>query len=230
MTSRIKHTFITLTGFAVLAGPVRAQYHEYDEWNESYTVQALLGAVQYERLKFDIEDSATAREIDNSVLPQLGGAWTTLPFGEYFQYGLEASFLLGFKFDKLNYLVLGGSGLRASISYRFWMFDLAGGAYINLFPDPGRKIRLYAGAGPLLVYADYRSDKEFDSDVPDEEQNESAFGMGVYARTGIEFRTQERGMLGLGVRGSWSNVDFSDIGGRNELGGIAAFATYTAGF
>jgi hypothetical protein len=32
------------------------------------------------------------------------------------------------------------------------------------------------------------------------------------------------------VRGTWSDLDFSSMGGRSELVGIAAFATFTAGF
>ena len=44
---------------------------------------------------------------------------------------------------------------------------------------------------------------------------------------GSAFRS---GMLGLGLRGSYSNVDFSDVGGSTELKGIYGFVTYTAGF
>ncbi len=51
----------------------------------------------------------------------------------------------------------------------------------------------------------------------------------VYARAGFEFRIYEKGMLGLGARGTWSNVDFSEVGGSTDLVGIAAFVTFTAG-
>jgi hypothetical protein len=209
-----------------------AQYATYDYWDNNYSVQALLGAVQFENLKFDVNDSENPEEIDISLIPQLGAAWGTLPKGDYFQYGLECSFLLGFRFDELNYLYLGGGGAYASISTSMWMFDLAGGPYINLFIGEKKNVRFYAGGGPLMMFADYRSDIEYPDDettVEDFSNNESAFGLGVYARAGFEFRLYEKGMLGLGARGTWSSVDFSDVGGKSELVGTAVFASFTAG-
>ena len=82
-----------------------------------------------------------------------------------------------------------------------------------------------------MVYADYRSDREETGGSADGtyDSSESAFGLGAYARTGFEFRIHQKGMLGLGVRGNWSDVDFSDVGGTSDISGIAAFVTYTAG-
>ncbi|MCK4563394.1 MAG: hypothetical protein KAU94_01825 [Verrucomicrobia bacterium] len=222
-----KYIFAGLAALLVTSAAQASQYHTYDTWDHNYTVQALLGAVQFENLKFDVEDGNT--EIDVSLLPQLGAAWGTIPKGDRFQYGLECSFLLGFRFDNLNYLYLGGGGAYASISTSMWMFDLAGGPYASLFLDKNRKVRLYAGGGPLMVYADYRSDTQYPDSTPDVDNHESVFGIGLYARAGFEFRLYEQGMLGLGARGTWSNVDFSEVGGSSELTGIAAFISFTAG-
>jgi hypothetical protein len=227
---RMKKQIAMLLILVAAAATAGAHYSTYDDWDEDYTVQALLGAVRFENLSLDIPDSADSREIDLSTLPQLGGAWTTLPLGDRLQVGLEASFLLGFKADKVNYIAAGGGGLVISISTSLWLFDLAGGAYANLFLDKGRNVRIYGGAGPLLMYADYRSDKEFDDSTPDEEERKTAFGAGVYARTGIEIRVHETGMVGLGARGTWAHLDFSEVGGRSDLAGIGVFATYTIGF
>ncbi|MEN8253868.1 MAG: hypothetical protein ABFR33_00210 [Verrucomicrobiota bacterium] len=228
----MKHVRTALAGLAalVLAGTVHAQHSTYDYWDHNYTVQALLGAVQYENLKFDVADSETPADIDVSLLPQLGAAWGTMPKGDRFQYGLECSLLLGFRIDKLNYLYLGGNGAYASISTSMWMFDLAGGPYASLFLDKHHKVRIYAGGGPLMAYADFRSDTVYPEIEPREESiDETVFGLGAYARAGVEFRIYEKGMLGLGVRGSWTNVDFSDIGGNSDLAGYAAFVSFTAG-
>lgn len=221
-----------LAGLAALlvASGATAQYSKYDTWEENYTAQGLLGAVQFDNLKLDVTDSTTPTEIDLSLLPQLGGAWTTLPKGGRFQYGLECSFLLGFQFDKINYAYFEGGGAYVSISASMWMFDLAGGPYANLFLDRNRRVRVYCGGGPLMTYADYRTDKNYTDSTPDENNSETAFGIGVYARTGIEFRVYGQGMLGLGVRGSWASVDFSDVGGSSDLVGLAVFASFTAGF
>lgn len=226
MNSVLKASIALAIGLAMTT---RAQTHKYDEWDENYTVQALLGAVRFEDLEFKVEEGQT-QTADLSTIPQIGGAWGTLPKGNRFQYGLEATFLFGFRTKDLEYLIINSSGLRAKVSTSLWMFDLAGGAYVNLFLDPGKKIRLYGAAGPLLMYADYDADKEYSDDSPDEDTSESAFGIGVYARSGIEFRVHERGTLGLGARATWADVDFSDVGGTTDMKGIAGFVTYTAGF
>jgi len=226
---------VALAGLAafLLANETRGQYATYDYWDKNYTVQALLGAVQFENLKFDVPDSTIPTEVDVSLLPQLGAAWGTMPEGNRFQYGLECSFLLGFRFDDLNYLYAGGGGLYASISTSMWMFDLAGGPYASLFLDKKKRVRLYVGGGPLMTYASYRTDTDYPENDPDDPENtsgtESAFGIGVYARAGFEFRIYEKGMLGLGARGTWSSVDFSDVGGSSDLVGGAVFASFTAG-
>ena len=126
----------------------------------------------------------------------------------------------------------GGAELYASISTSMWMFDLAGGPYASLFLDKKKRVRLYVGGGPLMTYADFRTDTDYPEDDPDADDatdNESAFGIGVYARTGFEFRIYEKGMLGLGARGTWSSVDFSDVGGNTDLAGVAVFVSFTAG-
>lgn len=229
----MKFKGIALYGLAALmvTGTGRAQYATYDFWDENYTVQALLGAIQFESLKFDVPDSTAPTEVDVSLIPQLGAAWGTLPKGDRFQYGLECSFLVGFRFDDLNYLYAGGGGLYASISTSMWMFDLAGGPYANLFLGKKKNVRIYAGGGPLMVFADYNSDTEYEDDTtPDASDSSSAFGIGAYARAGFEFRIYDKGMLGMGVRGTWSNADFSDVGGTTDLAGGAVFVSFTAGY
>ena len=132
--------------------------------------------------------------------------------------------------DHVN-AVSSGGGLYVNISTSMWMFDFAGGPYVNLFLDKNEKVRLYGGAGPLMTYVDYRSERtESGTEEGVYNTNESVFGLGVYARAGFEFRLYEQGMLGLGARGTWSNVDFSEVGGSSELVGIAGFISFTAGF
>ncbi len=228
LLSRIQ--LIILCTAVVTAQVSHAELSDYDEWEEDYNVQALLGAVRFDNLKFNIEDSATPEEANYSTLPQLGGAWYSVPIGERFQFGLETSLLLGFRAVKLNYLYAGGGGLYVNLSSSFWMFDLAGGAYANLYLDPGQNVRLYAGCGPLMMYASYRTEKDFSDGSDDKTETDSAFGIGMYARAGLEFRVYDKGMVGVGARGTWSNVDFSDAGGHSDLTGIAGFVTFTAGF
>lgn len=80
-----------------------------------------------------------------------------------------------------------------------------------------------------MTYAAYKSDTTYSDASPGTSDDESVFGIGAYARTGFEFRIYEKGMLGLGVRGTWANVDFSEVGGSSDLTGVAAFVSFTAG-
>ena len=215
---------LTLTGLAMLSfvGVVHAQENNYDTWNHSYVVQALLGAVQYENLKIDVDGGEA--EVDLSIIPQLGAGWGTVPKGDRFQYGLECSFLLGFMADDISFFST-GHGTVVNISSTMWMFDIAGGPYASVVLDKNKKVRIYAAGGPLLTYANYQAD----ASIPEEDHSESVFGLGLYARTGVEFRIYDKGMLGLGLRGSWASVDLSEVGGKSELTGIAAFVSFTAG-
>lgn len=224
-------TILASLTILTLAISTQAQDNTYDYWENNYTVQALLGAVQFENLKIDdTSGSGDPAEIDLSLIPQFGAAWGTLPKGDRFQYGLETSFLLGLRFDDINYISAGGSGLHVSISTSMWMFDLAGGGYASLFLDKNHKTRIYIGGGPLMTYVDYRSERTEDGGTEETfDNNESAFGIGVYARAGFEFRIYEAGMLGLGARGTWSSLDLTDVGGTSELTGVAAFVSFTAG-
>jgi hypothetical protein len=220
-----KTALIGFTALLLTASAAQAQDHTYDAWDQNYIVQALLGAVQYENLKIKVEGENA--EIDLSLIPQIGAGWGTLPKGDRFQYGLECSFLLGFMVDNISFTSSGG-GTTVRVSADMWMFDLAGGPYASLFLDKNSKVRVYAAAGPLLTYANYTSERE-EEGLPGVDNNESVFGLGLYARTGIEFRIYDAGMLGLGVRGSWASVDLSDVGGSTDLTGLAAFISFTAG-
>ncbi len=228
----MKLIWIALRIFLVVLGGHATMAHasKYDTWDEGYYVSALLGVAKYDNLKLNLPDGATAEETDLSLLPQLGGAWNTLPLGDRLQCGLEASFLLGFQADELNYLSAGGSGLYVSVSTSMWMFDLAGGAYANVYLDPNRNVRAYVGGGPLIMYASYRVDRDYSDGSDGDSETESHLGIGAYARTGIEFRVHDRGMLGVGARTTWTHIDFTDVGGRAEMTGIGGFITYTAGF
>jgi hypothetical protein len=215
---------IMFTGIviAAAANAVFASGSSYGYEDKNYTIQALLGGVVYDDLVFTTGDGTSEATTDMSTLPQLGGAWGTLPKGEKLQFGLEASFLLGFKFDDVT-TYNGTHAVYVDVSSSLWLFDISGGVYANL--PLGSKLRLYAAAGPLMMLGIYSSD----SDYGNISVSETAYGFGAYARTGLELRVHNGGYLGAGVRGNWSNIDFSDVGGASEISGAAAFITYTAG-
>lgn len=198
--------------------------NQEDYWDKPYTIQALLGGVQYNDLAF----TSSSNTIDMSTLPQLGGAWSTRPSGDKpLSVGLEATFLLGFKFDDVQ-TYTGVANTYVTASSYLWMFDISGGAYANLML--GKKLRLYGAAGPLIMLSYYNSKQEY-SATPGQNASysETEVGFGAYVRAGLELQVHRHGYLGAGVRGNYSNIDFSDIGGASEISGIAGFITYTTG-
>lgn len=215
----MKCILITLT-LGLSAGNVLAQY---DADTANYAIQALLGGARYDGLEFTTSDDGSEDvTTDMSRLPQLGGAWCTRPQGEKLQYGLEFSFLLGFKFDDVT-TYNGQHAVYVNVSSSLWLFDIAGGAYLNL--PLGEKLRLYGAAGPLMMVGLYNSETDYKNVT----QSQTEFGFGAYARTGLELQVQRNAYLGAGLRGTYSNLDFSEVGGSSELKGIAVFLTYTAG-
>jgi len=202
---------------------------DYNVWEEGYNVQALLGAAKFEGLKFAVDGAS--EKIDLSLFPQFGGAWGTTPIGDYFQYGLECSFLFGFMADDVSFRSTTSVGTLIRISASMWMIDFAGGGYMSLYLNKSRSLRVYLAGGPLMTFFNYRSQEDDEASIPEyEDQDESAFGIGLYARTGVEFRVYDAGMLGMGIRGTWNTVNFSDVGGNSDLTGVAAFISFTAGF
>lgn len=206
-----------------IAASVQANAQYETEASNAAVVQALLGAVQYDGLEFTSPSGTTT---DMSKLPQLGGAWSTKPKAEKLSFGLEAAFLLGFKFDDVN-TYTGVANTYVTASTYLWLFDISGGAYANLML--GEKLRVYGAAGPLVMISYYDSKQEYTTGVNNTSQSDTAFGFGVYARAGVELKVHEQGFLGAGVRGNWSNLDFNDVGGNSEISGIAGFLTYTVG-
>ena len=187
------------------------------------TVQALLGAVRYEDLSIESNDGTISQSIESSTLPQFGGVWSTAPKGDRIQFGLECSFLMAFNYGSSTF---SAGTSRVYADYSLWTFDLAGGLYANLFLGKAEKVRIYAAGGPLIMPILTYSEGYQDNPINDYyyRSNESAFSYGLYARTGVEIRVNEYGMLGVGVRGTWVETDLGNI---NDFTGIGAFVTYT---
>lgn len=192
------------------------------------SIQGLLGVVRYDNLEIsNLGGTGEDVSLDISDMPQFGGAWSTAPKGEKLQFGLECTFLMSFKYGDQN-----NSTTTANYysDYSMWLFDLAGGAYANAFLGKAEKVRLYISGGPLLLGGSFRS-TTFEDNIAGTDyyyaNRETGWGYGLYARTGLEIRIREKGLLGVGFRGTWSELDISNV---SDLNSMAAFVTYTAGF
>jgi hypothetical protein len=112
------------------------------------------------------------------------------------------------------------------------LFDIFLGPQINT--RAGEKVRLYCGAGPLLMYghvsADFEQDATEDMDEIDISESDSALGVGGYLRLGAEFSISRDSSLGMGFRWFKASLDFNDTLGDVDINGPQVFFNYTSRF
>jgi hypothetical protein len=189
--------------------------------------QALVGAALFDDLTFERTDpSNPARtvEADLSQMPLLGFAGQQRLGGEESaELGFEGGLLFGWRSDGSSLVATGGGTAVVSISVRLYTFDLFCGPYGSCML--GERLRLYLGVGPLLLFADSRYDDETSSSTSD-----GGFGVGGYARTGLEYVLDDGSMLGIGVRGMTADVDFSGPLGDVDFDALQVMLTYTQRF
>ena len=108
--------------------------------------------------------------------------------------------------------------------------DLFFGGYTSM--NIGKRIRLYLGGGPLLIYGQRKIDPEEDnpdtSDIIYESTYESEWNVGVYARTGVDFIVSDKFIFGLSARGIKTNLDFDNKGKDTKVEGVQFLFTLSA--
>lgn len=157
---------------------------------------------------------------DLDELPLIGGGAQFKLGGERLDYGLEAFFSLEGRANAAAFAV-GGGGAVVAVDVDLLIVDVYGGPFVSTFL--GDKLRAYAGAGPLIQFANY--DQDIDSDT----DSGSGFGTGWYARTGLELVLPSRTMIGLGVRWSDSTIDLGGDLGDLDIEGLQAVLTVSRG-
>lgn len=142
--------------------------------------------------------------------------------------GFETGALLSWKNDtRFAQISSGPSGgtIRVEIENQMLLVDYFFGGYAGFRPI--RWLRLFAGAGPLLVYG-YRviEPEAYDGTAP-EKTYESKLAVGAYARCGAEIVFSERCMLGAGVRAITSGLEFNESIGDIRYEGIQYFLSFS---
>lgn len=176
------------------------------------TVQGLIGFV-------DIDDDALQLEVDGdevldgggASMPTLGAAVQLPGVGRgAVTAGWEWGGTVSFESD-FGTVSTGNGGLLVVSDNDYLLVDVFGGAYVNA--ALGEAWRLYGGAGPLFQYGSV--DLEY-IDESDEliDVGGDGFGLGVYARAGIE-RLVDSTHFGVGVR--WVSSTIEPGSGIEEL-------------
>lgn len=208
--------------------PVRAD----DDLEKDIRVQVMFGATYYDHLHFthpSTADPAMAVQSEFSWMPLLGVSGGVPLMRRGVDIGLEGGAAVGWRTDRVQ-AIGGGGSIDVHIHNEFFLVDLFLGPYVST--PLGQRARVYAGAGPLLVFGQY--DKRSDEYVGGRQTvsdnvTSSAFGPGAYIRTGVEFNLQDNYWMGFGLRAFTSDLDFDDVPGTTKVKAVQFLITYTYG-
>lgn len=184
-------------------------------------LQGFFGASLFEHVSVDDGGTGPVDGDDGELdeIPVIGGGGQWKLGGERVDLGLEGLMSFAWRGDAEAFVI--GGGAAVAIDVDLFLFELFGGPFASMFL--GDKLRLYGGAGPLMQWADY---SQSGSGLADDG---SGFGVGWYARTGLEFLLPSRALLGFGVRWSDTTVDLGGNLGDLELEGLQAVLTVSRG-
>lgn len=193
------------------AGPASSQWRRGGAVLQGYFGAALLETVE--------RTGGSRPPVDGDAeLPIIGGGGQWKLAGDRVDFGLEG--LLGFGWRSgAGAVAIGGGGAAVAVDIDLLMFELYGGPFASMFLGDG--LRAYAGAGPLMQWAHYEETSAFD------DGDSSGFGVGWYARTGLEFVVGGGSMIGVGARWSDSEVDLDSGLGDLELEGLQIVLTFS---
>lgn len=140
------------------------------------------------------------------------------------QYGWEAGASLAYERNTTLFLkVDGGATGSVSVDSDLWTGDFSAGGFISLAPT--NWLRFYVSAGPQLYWGLVKSDDEVEVEpyspgapnntatiTIETSKDNSDFGAGLYARTGIDLIFPNGFILGASVRQTTTELDLSGHG------------------
>lgn len=200
--------------------------------------QGLLGAADFDEDQLTFTEPSLGQQDpdatnDLSTMPYLGFAGQYPLYGREHQIGIDASLLIGWHSDDTS-IVAGNGQARVEIDSDLWLVDLAIGLYAQTML--GDRWRLYAAAGPMMLFGEYSHDTtEEDPTVTPtvktkNSSSDSAFGVGGYAKLGMEYRLSFDAFMGIAVRGIATNLEFDQAIDNDDLKGLQGFVTFTRAY
>lgn len=205
-----------------------------DDFPPTY-VQAFIGAAEFDedqmtfsKASSDDPDASTTNDLSSMPFLGIGGQYAFSEGNSHF--GLDGTILVGWR--SRNSSVSAGNGqAEVKLDTNLWLVDLAMGVYAQTIF--GQNWRLYVAAGPLMLFGEYSEDSEEENleVTPTEERksssSDSGFGIGGYARVGLEYRLANNAFMGLCVRGVETNLEFDSALDDGGLSGVQGFITYS---
>lgn len=233
---KTRYGLLLVIGFALISFETPSAYCE--EYFSTTYLQGLVGAASYEEdaLTFaepSDNDPDTISTSDLSTMPCLGIAGQFALSPEQTHFGIDASLLFGWRSDDSS-VAAGNGQARVEIDSDLWLLDLAMGIYAQTIL--GDRWRLYGAVGPMMLFGGYSDDtKEEDlTPTPYTEQkdshSDSAFGVGGYAKLGLEYALSSDSFMGIAIRGVATNLEFDRAVDDDGLNGVQGFITFTRAY
>jgi len=152
-------------------------------------------------------------------------------YGKISQIGIETGGLFNWKSETRAFAASNGGGggtIAISADINQFIFDYFFGGYVSL--QPFKWFRLYAGAGPLLIYGSRETDEKDPATSQVESKSDSGFSAGVYGRAGIDIIIAEKFIIGADIRGTQTGLSFDDTVGNVDVEGWQYFGVISFRF
>lgn len=223
-----------LTLFLVFCAIIPDRVIAADDFPPTY-VQAFIGASQFDEdgmtfIKTSSDNPEQFTTSDLSTMPCLGfGGQYAFTEGED-HFGLDGTVLFGWR-SRNSSLTISNGQTSVKLDTSLWLLDLALGIYGQTIL--GENWRLYGAAGPLMMFGDYSEDTEEEDleatphEVTRRSSSDSQFGVGGYARLGLEYRLVNNAFMGVSMRGVSTNLEFENTLDAGRLNGVQWFITYS---
>lgn len=194
-------------------------------------IQGMIGVMKFEHDTFSLTDvNGETYKGDMPSLPYLGGLVQFKHFqSKRMSAGLEAGVLFGFVNYSTTVVVNGGASVY--FKNQFLLADGMFGGYVDLLLAD--RFRFYVGAGPMAMYGRLRLDNQDDVSIQPVyyvNQTVTAFGLGGYARTGLEFKVGSGTFFGVQARYITADLDFGNDVGEVDMSGYQYMLTATQAY
>jgi opacity protein-like surface antigen len=182
------------------------------------TADRLTGHVVYSNLMIQNDDSDL-----NGGDYEIGmfGADAQKAFGgKAVKYGVETGAMFSSDSEVRKFRASSGprgGSVAVSMDISSVLIDYYFGAFASF--EPGDRLRIYAGAGPLIIWGLWETKPEASIGKEVASESESGLGAGLYARAGMDLFFTENLGLGAGVRILDSTLRFEDSAGKVDVAG-----------
>ncbi|HVL01976.1 MAG TPA: hypothetical protein VM553_19300 [Dongiaceae bacterium] len=202
------------------------------EVKEPMYMQVLLGQLELDDNSVTATRDGTEYEGELDDIPYLGGVAQVVLKEGVVGYGWEGGGFVSWINDEVYYAARSGpegTYVRVAIDNAFWSIETFMGLWAELRPID--RLRLYASAGPLIIFgrADTNGPDEDQQPTPtpqngtvvvtDDENHDTDWSAGAYARVGLDIRITGQTWVGLNVRHMKTEMDLEEAIGRFDIDG-----------